>query len=340
MNKKLKAYYFPSMPPSGYGNPYSENFKHSLSDYFYVLDEDNRPVKVAIVGLIKYLFSADIFFLNWIEGIGKHRLGTLQYYIAICCLKIIKYRHKKIVWVLHNIHPHEGKNRLSENISKFLYRHADIIITHSKAAASYAFERALCPVKYYCHPFSFFHIDQISKNLDNTDVLIWGSINPYKGILEFLTEAKKRSIKYKIKIVGVCKYRELEKSIRDIIAGLHSIVFENRKASFEEISGLVQSSRFVLFPYVGESVSSSGALIDTLSMYGNPVGPNIGAFRDLKEEGLCFTYSTYDELFEILETETSMIPNDRIKQFINSHQWKNFGFFLYNSVLEAIDRNL
>ena len=44
----LKAYYFPSMPMCGYGNPYSYNFKKSLSSYYDLLDKDNTPVHIAV----------------------------------------------------------------------------------------------------------------------------------------------------------------------------------------------------------------------------------------------------------------------------------------------------
>lgn len=43
-----------------------------------------------------------------------------------------------------------------------------------------------------------------------------------------------------------------------------NVVYENRRASFGEIAKQVCLSKYVLFPYVGNSISSSGALIDTL----------------------------------------------------------------------------
>lgn len=321
----LKAYYFPSMPMCGYGNPYSYNFKKSLSSYYDLLDKDNTPVHIAVWGLLKHIFSADVYFLNWIEGIGKHRMGIIQYIITILCLRIIRFRRKKIVWIVHNIYPHEGIDYCYKNITDYLYKNSSLIITHSKAALEHVSTESKCPTYYFCHPFNEL---KLSKNINKSDisydVLIWGTINPYKGVIEFLEEVENRNSRIKIIVIGKAKDNELEEKILQISNRNQNILFVNKLASFDELSELVKSSKFTLFPYIGGSVSSSGALIDTLFMKGNPIGPNVGAFKDFQEEGLCHVYRNYDELFQIFEKSDNRIPINKIQAFIKNNSWDNF----------------
>lgn len=324
-----KIYYYPSCPPGGYGNPYSDNFKHALENYGVVLDKGNHPSKPAVKGLLKYCCKADVYILNWIEGIGNHKLGFLQYPIAILCLLIIKLRKSKIVWTVHNIHPHRGAKFLSEMLSKFLYKYSDIIIAHSKAAQQYALNKAHCPVYYVCHPFN--QLEKRKGESDSYDVLIWGGIYPYKGITQFLNELHSRHLDFTVEIIGKCSDSALLDEIEKFVKECPNVKYENRRPDFNELAILISSARYVLFPYIGGSVSSSGALMDTISMGGIPIGPNMGAFKDLKEDGLCVVYNNYDELFGSLEKEID-ISEDYINSFVKANSWDNFAKFVFDKL--------
>lgn len=325
-----KIYYYPSCPPGGYGNPYSSNVKNALAQYGEVLDNNNIPIQPAVKGLLKNCCKADLFILNWIEGIANHRLGLLQYCLAFVCFLIIKIRKKKIIWTLHNIHPHGGANKYSERISNYLYHHADIITTHSKGAQKYAEGKAYCPVYYVCHPFNTFDKQKFITNT-KIDVLIWGGIYPYKGIPQFLKEANKRGCDLIIKVLGTCSNKDLSTEIENQIKGHANISFENRRPEYEELAKYIASSKYVLFPYIGDSVSSSGALMDTIAMGGVAIGPNVGAFKDLNEEGLCVTYNNYDELFEKIEKEIEVSTED-ISCFVEANSWDNYARFLFQHI--------
>ena len=322
----VKIYYYPSCPQGGYGNLYSLNVKNALTKYGEVLDKSNTPVMPAVKGLLKNCFKADVFLLNWIEGIINHRGGYIQYFLARLCLLVIRIRRKKIVWTLHNIHPHSGTNRYSEKMSNYLFRHANAIIAHSKDAQDYAEQKAICPVYYICHPFNTFNrIESIKEK--TLDILIWGTIYPYKGVPDFLKEVNSRKLDFSIRIVGSCSdvvlLDEIEKSINDN----QNIIFENRRPDFDEIAQLVISSRYVLFPYVGGSVSSSGALMDTIAMGGIAMGPNVGAFKDLSKEGICVTYNDYDDMFGKLQTP-SEVSEQYVESFVKQNSWENFAKFV------------
>ena len=178
------------------------------------------------------------------------------------------------------------------------------------------------------------------------EVLIWGNILPYKGVLEFVSSPAVRAAGLNVRIVGRCKDASLaaaiEKAVGQCNAGQSAegstyvddsdylprtrIVFENRAADFEELADLIRSSRHVLFPYLPGSVSSSGVLMDTLSMGGNPVGPAIGAFADLARENVCQVYGSEAEMIEILKSDRRINP-ETLRDFISRNSWQAYAKF-------------
>ena len=96
---------------------------------------------------------------------------------------------------------------------------------------------------------------------------------------------------------------------------------------FETLAGYIAKSKFVIFPYIGDSISSSGVLMNTIMMGGNPVGPNRGAFKDLSEEGVCFVYDNYDEMYEILISDV-YISDEKKTDFIKKNSWNAFGAYM------------
>lgn len=321
-----KIYYYPSCPPGGYSNPYSSNVKKAWTKYGEVLENNETPVIPAVKGLMKNCCKADLFLLNWIEGIANHRGGFVQYFLAKLCFLIIRIRRKKIVWTLHNIHPHGGVNTYSKKMSSYLYSHVDMIIAHSKDAQEYAEKKAKCPVYYVCHPFNTFNLT-VSVKEKTQDVLIWGTIYSYKGVPQFLEEVNSRNVFLTIRIVGTCSDKNILDEIEKCVKDNQYISFENRRPDFDELTQLIASSKYVLFPYIGGSVSSSGALMDTTAMGGIAMGPNVGAFKDLSKEGICVTYNDYDDMFRKLQTP-SEVYEQNVESFVKQNSWENFAKFV------------
>lgn len=325
---KTKVYYYPPANRGGYPNPYSINYKHALEEHFEVLDKDNRPSFALGLSFFLNAFRADIYIINWLESVVFLSMGRLQYVLARWGLWIIRQRKKKMVWMFHNIHPHQGENARSKKIQQILYRRADLIVSHSQEAAAYARQKAHGPVVYICHPVK--PLDVCPKaDVPSSNVLIWGAISPYKGVKEFLREMQKRKTNLKIHIIGKCGDPSLAASIKALCG--EQVLFENRRASFDELAGLIAKTGYVLFPYVGDCVSSSGALIDTIALGGRPVGPDKGAFKDLASEGVCSTYSDYNELFALLQQPVCEDKTD-VVDFMRKNSWKTFGDFLASKI--------
>ncbi len=325
--KDFSIYVAPSAKRgTGYPNRYFCRLKEALSMYFKVLEADNRPCLMQGTALVFNSLRADVFLLSFVETIAFHKLAWIQQWMALAALRIMKIRRRKIFFIFHNPRPHKGETSISRRLTDAQFRQADVVIAHSQEAATVARLRLAVlaedpgKVCYIAHPVTPF-TGQAAPAVAPFDILIWGDILPYKGVLEFVREPALAESGLCVRIIGRCAdpvyARELESSLP---AG---VSFENRRASFAELAALSAAARYVLFPYLPGSVSSSGVLMDTLALGGTPVGPAIGAFADLAEEGLCLTYSSVEELFAILSGKQEIDPARRTA-FIRNHSWEAF----------------
>lgn len=320
-----KLHYYPALPKNGqYANPYSHYYRKALSKYFKIVDTSAyKGVLLPFLLACSALFKADIYLFNWIESFGYRYLKALQYMLIILCFRIIKCRKKRLVWMFHNMHPHAKNGKYSSKIMDFLFKHADLIIAHSKEAAEYVQSKAKFKVLYRCHPVpSSFELKTSDGNITPIyDVLIWGTVLPYKGIAEFLSYLTEIHSQLKVYVIGKCNDELLTQSINSLCSDY--INFSNRHVDFQELSKLISQSRYVVFPYIGTSVSSSGALIDTVAMGGNAIGPNKGAFKDLADEGCCCVYDNYEELVNIVERNIKP-DSEAIRIFLQKNSWENY----------------
>ena len=335
-----KIYVSPSAKKGvGYPSRYFYLLKSHLADYYTVLEADSKPCLSQGTALLKNSFRADIFLLSFVESIGFQKLGFIQFCMAHLSLSIMKMRRKKIVFIYHNIHPHQGEDFMTKFTIRRLLMISEPVVSHSRAAAEFAttqlhfFGRNADKVKYICHPADIpgskiIKPEGLDEN-EHFDVLIWGDILPYKGIEEFVTDASVLEAGLKVKIIGKCK----NQAIADSIAK-SGFSFENRRGGFEEISWYCKHSSYVLFPYLRGSISSSGLLIDTVSMGGTPIGPNLGAFKDLSEEGVCLTYNSIQEMvLTISDRKNRKTFSETARQaFIERNSWSNFAKFLSRNI--------
>lgn len=327
----MNVYFYPPRVPVDRDvnrNPYTTNFMDSLGERVKVVNKDSYA-KIAIADLLKYLFKIDTIVFNWIENLEHRKLGKLQFVVFMLAFQILKLRKVKIIWVFHNIHPHQGESFISKHLYSLFFKRSDLIVTHSRKAENHVKSRTQTNVLFQHHPNNCNLADtsasdySISEDVKKYDVLIWGAIAPYKGILEFLTYLKStaNAHRLKIKIIGNCTDKNYARQLA--LFQDDAVDFENRSASFSEIRELIQCSKNVVFPYQTASVSSSGALFDTLCFGGNCIGPNTGAFNDLAEEKLCHVFDSYEQLLPMIE-KNDPIEKEKIQQFVQENTWDKF----------------
>jgi len=316
-----KLFFLPQYAKGQASNPYCENFIDSIKDSFDVLPKPQTRLPRGLE-LLLGSFNADIYILNWVESISFLSCGSLQAFMSLLAIRIIKFRKKRIVWIFHNIHPHEGENFWSKRTKKVLFRYSSMIITHSKEAANYAQKYSKSAVYYRPHPIQQKVFNVWPDTVRDCDFYIWGDIYPYKGIVEFVNEVVKKATPHQILIVGKATTDGIKQQLDRYMSS--NIIFENRRPDYDEVAAQCQKAKYVLFPYIGNSISSSGILMDTLLMGGTPVGPNKGAFADLAEYGCCITYDSIDEVFNLPSKAISIDPN-AIKSFVKNNSWEAFG---------------
>jgi beta-1,4-mannosyltransferase len=313
-------------------NPYVLNLEASLSEKHIIVNQN--PNTKGVIELFNYIFRADIFFFNWIEDVSLKRYGKLQSILFILFLVAVKALNKKIIWVLHNKYSHEKSNKRWTKFGfELMIKHSDLILTHSNSGVEFVkeqFPRYIKKVKYIIHPIE--EMLAVKSNVEKKyDILIWGTIHKYKGVIDFLKFAKDfPDLKnVKIMISGVCPDLEEKKQLDKLMTdNIHHI---NDFQKIEDIAELANQSRFVLFTYNSESILSSGSLMDSLRMGANVIGPNKGAFRDLKSFQFIKTFDTFDEISFIIEKNESInnLHMLDLENFCHQNSWKLFGNKLF-----------
>ena len=98
-----------------------------------------------------------------------------------------------------------------------MIRHSDLIITHSHDGLEFVgkfFPVHQSKIKYIVHPTD----ELLEYNIEpekEYDILIWGTIHPYKGVVEFLDYLKEsdKLNSYKILISGICPHKDLREKL-------------------------------------------------------------------------------------------------------------------------------
>ena len=337
MKQKLrKAYIYPitNRLSTGIYNPYLDNFITALSGEIEFANR-KHPSNTGILNIIRFLPEVKFVFLNWIENLPEKKAGLLQTAFLFLILYSKKILGLKIIWTLHNKVSHSAnKLFLKKMIFRQVLRKSDLIITHSEEGIQYAetiIKGISDKIFFFPHPIVPQPIH--SQKDKKYDILIWGTVAPYKGILEFLEYIYAANLqkKYKILITGKSLDQEYFQKIKN--HENNNITIRNQFISDEELKDLVGKSKIVLFTYSGNSVLSSGALIDSVAFHAIVIGPEAGAFREMGKSGLIYTYKTFSELPDIID---NVIRSDNetdiaiIKKFIKEHSWQKFADALLN----------
>jgi len=331
----MNIYMYPISDPnkSVSKNPYMDKLIETIELNNCTVVNKEKINKFGIFDLLLYMGKVDTYYLNWVENLPDRRFGWIQALLFIIIFFMLKLFGKKIVWMMHNKLSHSKKSLFFKIVTNYiLVNYSDIVLTHSLDGIR--FGNVLLKKK---KTIKFIHLPldnntkKISHELEkNIDILIWGSISPYKGIDTFLEYLNKSEVSnnYNIHIVGKITNNELIEKLS--LYETSKVVIENDFVSTERLEELFSKSKMVLFTYAGYSTLSSSALMDTLSYNIPVVGPNVGVFRDLNEEGLIETFTDFNSLIEKLENGVlnKDLDSNKLTTFIENNSWGNFGNWL------------
>jgi beta-1,4-mannosyltransferase len=314
-------------------NPYTFDFVDSIEQYFAIVNK-GKPSSHGILDIFKYIFQIDLIIFNWIEDLPEKKSGFIQTVFFFLLMTFCKISGIDIIWVMHNRLSHSKKRKwLKKIIFNQLIRFADVILTHSSEGISYGEnlrKGSKKRIHYFPHPVKN---RRKPNNIDTVyDILIWGTISPYKGILEFLQtlyKAKKENV-YRILIIGKSNdrdyFNELEKYASD------KIIIKEAFMDNNALQALIGQSKIVLFTYAKSSILSSGALMDSIGFGGKVVGPHVGAFADLAKDGVINTFTETNEMFSVIDAvlaNREYLQNQPIDQFLQQYSWSKFATFIH-----------
>ncbi|MFD2035780.1 hypothetical protein ACFSKL_13335 [Belliella marina] len=307
-------------------NPYIEDLEKALGRKFNIVNKNT--LKYGVLELFQHFPKTDTYLLNWFEDVFKRKYGKFQVLFFIFFIIIKKLSNKKIVWILHNKYGKDkGKKSLTDLMYDLLMKHSDLIITHSNEGINFVeenFPAHKAKVHYLIHPIND-PFPQVKSLAIEYDILIWGSIQPYKGILEFLKFVNSNAdlSHLKILIVGKCNNLAYLDQLKQEFTPQVKLI--NEVLPLEDISVLAQKCKFILFPYHSTTLLSSGVLIDSLRMNTKIIGPNSGAFKDLSYLNDVIVYGDFEEFKEIiLEKNESKFDISENKIFCLENSWNAF----------------
>jgi len=319
-----KIYIFPLTINKSHYNKYVYHFAQALNKKYDVINL-KRKKNIGIFDLL-ICFRAKTFIFNWTENLNTLKYGKLQVLFYLIFVSILKLSRKNIIWIFHNKQPHDGKSRLSRLLMRYNAYISNTIITHAKEGVEHliaSYQVSPDHIIYLPHPV--YPEPVIVKKEKKYDIIIWGNIEKYKRILDFLHYWIKtgKSQQYKLLVCGKCNDKLYSQTIEQLTND--NIIYQNEYLSENELNSLISESKIILFTYNSESVLSSGALIYSLPFRNIIIGPAIGAFKDLANQGLIHTYNDMDEILNIIETtEHDSNTMLAIDNYLKLNTWDEF----------------
>lgn len=314
-------------------NPYIRDFVAAMKAAG--VQVANGPARNPLIGMLPRCLDGDALVLHWLENVPDYKHGAVQTACALAMLAAARVTGRKVVWFLHNNRSHAASHQWQKRLlTRALMRHSSLVVTHASQGLDAL--RSQCPERkgqaVWLHHPTKNRLDMARKcrgeaAATEADVLIWGTISPYKGVDEWLQYVVDHQLPLRVRIVGHCGNARLASRIAGLAGQAPSATFSNRSITFEELAAEVARARFVLVPYAAESVLSSGILMDSLSVGAKVIGPNVGSFRDYAAEPL-LRVSTFDSLADVerivADDDGTPADLDSYGRFLDAHDWPHF----------------
>lgn len=328
--KTKKAYIYPvtARLDTGVVNPYIDDFVKSLKPYLSFLNME-APSHTGFIDFLKYMFRVKYLFLNWIEDLPDKKYGKLQSFLLPWIVRFFQLTGGRVIWTLHNKGSHYGMPGAKQKLVDFLARNSNFVLTHAKAGELFAQELgAKAPIFYRFHPIKKYAITKHNKDYD---LLIWGTITPYKALDKFfgLVSQSEYLSRLKILVTGKILDPDYETELMTLLPS--NVELKNAFIGFDELGHYIACTRYVLFTYQSDSVLSSGALMDSLGFGAKVIGPHSGSFAELKELGIIETYDQLTDLERVLKKIEPYEESreERINSFVTENSWTEYGHQLF-----------
>lgn len=246
--------------------------------------------------------------INWYEDMPSQvKFSLLRFIFCLFYFVALRLSFSKIIWLRHNFSTHNKALSLYFDILSFILRFcSDTKITH----------RPINGFEFLPHPI--YSVSSSIKPISqrSIDYFIFGSIEPYKGVVELL---KSWPYDKKLLIVGRCKSILLDKQIVSIINDRSiNVEYRNEFLETNELNSLILSSKCVILPHSRDEMIVSGVFYHAAS-FGANILQNKNNFSSW-----CSNYYSFSNLFDcsniadVLNQHELVQPEDIINELTST----------------------
>lgn len=249
------------------------------------------------------VFNADVYHINWFDQ--SKNIGS--FLKRLYFLVVLKLKHKRIVWTVHNAISHEKTPCYNKVLFKMLARFSDVIHVMCKDTVAIAhLENVADKVKliphgdyYESYPnsdmdvYAYLGIEKSKKIF-----LFSGAIRPYKNI-EILVRAFRKAFADNVcspmlLVCGKVESDDYEKKIRAEIGSAANIKFCPGFISDESLAAYLHAASVLVAPYSYRSSLNSGTLPLAFSYGKTLICPDIACVKDVVEKCDCLYAYHYE----------------------------------------------
>ena len=276
-------------------NPY----EHPDNDYIRLQIEAIRKAGYMPVPQAGNIMKSDYILYNWMENVdGNHKVVV----IAKKIIRLLQFKllRKKLIWVMHNKHPHENSYKFGLFMMKVMIFMSDKImilcdetipalmeITTRKKVLGKVFKVPLISYESIVGEMAEAPIG------GKLSILLFGQIKPYKGV-EVLLEALQDEYLQQntiVTIVGKCNDQKYLNQISERIGALHNVSYQNRFIELSELKKIVKGIHLLVLPMDIKSSLNSSAAMMAFSLRRTVICPNIGTVREYRRHGQNYMYT-------------------------------------------------
>lgn len=277
----------------------------------------------------------DVIILHWPNEFFI-RLGTLRTYKLLASLLAAKLRGTRIVWVVHNLAPHNKRRQERPRFRRLFFALLDGLIFLSRASRELALARypELSNKPYLITAHGTYAEEHQPADLppalaDDRPVILgsFGQVHPYKGLDHLARLAAAFPDKITLEIAGFCRDANLKSEILGIVASNANIRADLQFLSGADLEHRLDSVDGVVLPY--HEILNSGSALHALSRFRPVLAPALGSLPELQAEVGADWLTLYTAP---LKPEDVLRFTEHLRQFrpaqppdLHRHDWDSIG---------------
>lgn len=289
-----KVYMYPSVSKD---NQYIELIQEAIKNAGYkLINEEN----------LKSQFSqVESFIFNWYEVLGNKKVFNI-FIKKVLKILFLKFKRKKIIWVVHNKRPHGEDSKWPIYFMQFMLKISNkviilsddtmqVLLNLNKNISSYQKKIVKVPLPNYITIYGDSVVKVMTSQI-GIKFLFIGLIRKYKNVellLEVFNELEGANIS--LQITGICKDEELKEKLFDLKGSNANVNLDFRFISNDEMVNLISNSDIVVLPFDIESSLNSSTIMLAFSCQKTVISPLIATLKEYSNRDFFYSYE-YENL--------------------------------------------